>query len=140
MQLGTIARTEESPFFPPRRICGLGDVLAGLSAFLADRDHECLVVLHLSQKMEYLQFTCHLGQEASVMAPTKKIVGDAIELGTKGLILAHNHPSGDATPSRMDLNFTKRVALLCQHLDVTLLDHLIFAGSDWTSLRQKGFV
>jgi DNA repair protein RadC len=74
------------------------------------------------------------------MAPTKKIVGDAIELGTKGLILAHNHPSGDASPSTADINFTKQIALLCEQLDVTLLDHLIFAGADWISLRQKGFV
>jgi DNA repair protein RadC len=140
MHFGIITKTEKSVFFPPRRICALDEVVSGLSAFLADRDHECLVIMHLSEKMEYLQFTCHLGDEASVMAPTKKIVGDAIELGTKGLILAHNHPSGDASPSTADINFTKQIALLCEQLDVTLLDHLIFAGADWISLRQKGFV
>jgi DNA repair protein RadC len=138
--LGDIPEFELSTVGFPRRIGGLNDVISALSGFLRDREDECLVVLHVSEQMEHLQFTCHRGDQVSVVVPTRKIIADAAELGTKGLILAHNHPSGDSNPSDADLRFTRHLAEACELLDVSLLDHLIFGQNRWTSLRQRGLL
>jgi DNA repair protein RadC len=137
--LGESAR--ESPsFLIPSRFTGVNDVTSALSGFLGNRNEEHLIVIHVSEHFENLQFTCHRGNKTSVDAPTKKIIADAVGLGTSGLILAHNHPSGDPTPSKADLMFTRRLVEVCQELDVSVLDHLIFGRDECVSLRRKGFL
>jgi DNA repair protein RadC len=54
------------------------------------------------------------------------------------IILAHNHPSGDATPSRADIDLTREVDRALKPLDVRLLDHIIVSPSSHASLRAHG--
>jgi DNA repair protein RadC len=55
-------------------------------------------------------------------------------------VLAHNHPSGDPRPSQSDLRSTRRLATAAEALDCTILDHLVFAGAECTSLRRLGYL
>lgn len=68
------------------------------------------------------------------------IIARALEIGAAGLILVHNHPSGDTTPSQADVQATERMQELCNALDITLHDHLIVGGGHSTSLRQLGLL
>jgi DNA repair protein RadC len=56
------------------------------------------------------------------------------------ILLAHNHPSGDPRPSDSDLRATRRLAVAAEALDCRLLDHLVFAGAECTSLRRLGYL
>jgi len=56
------------------------------------------------------------------------------------VILVHNHPSGEAEPSKCDIQMTRRVQELLQMLDVRLLDHFIVAGTETVSLAERGLV
>ena len=60
--------------------------------------------------------------------PLRQIIVDAAEHGSAGIVLAHNHPSGDATPSDSDCRATRRLATAAEALDCAVLDHLVFAG------------
>ena len=64
----------------------------------------------------------------------------AARLGSAGIVLAHNHASGDTRPSGRDARATRRLATVAEALDVTVLDHLIFAGADCTSMRRMGLL
>ena len=55
-------------------------------------------------------------------------------------MLAHNHPSGDPRPSKSDLRATRRLAPPPKRWIAALLDHLVFAGSDYTSFRRLGYL
>src|SRR5947208_13028267 len=57
-----------------------------------------------------------------------------------GLILVHNHPSGDPTPSPDDLHLTAEAVAAGRLLDIAVLDHLIVAGGGFVSLRQEGML
>jgi DNA repair protein RadC len=70
----------------------------------------------------------------------RAIVADAARHGSKGLILAHNHPSGDVRPSAADKRITKRLALVSEAIDVVILDHLVLAGAECRSMRQMGLL
>jgi DNA repair protein RadC len=70
----------------------------------------------------------------------REVVKRALELGASAIILVHNHPSGDPTPSRADIEVTKEVAQAAALLGVTLHDHLIIGRGKHTSLRGLGVI
>jgi DNA repair protein RadC len=80
------------------------------------------------------------GDAVSIGLPLREIVRDAIMLGARALILAHNHPSGDPTPSRADKAATRRLVDIVGGLDIRLLDHIVFAGEHCRSFRHMGLL
>ncbi|MEG8049970.1 JAB domain-containing protein [Sphingomonas aurantiaca] len=69
-----------------------------------------------------------------------EIAADALAFDAWGVVMAHNHPSGDATPSDRDLAFTRALAAALRTLEVVLVDHLVIAGERVASLRAMGVV
>ncbi|SES09277.1 DNA repair protein RadC [Tranquillimonas rosea] len=70
----------------------------------------------------------------------REIVKRALELNASALILVHNHPSGDPTPSQADITMTNRVADACAALDLALHDHLIVGKDTELSFRGSGYL
>ncbi len=68
----------------------------------------------------------------------REILKRALDVGATGLILVHNHPSGDPEPSESDIAVTRSIALAGRALDVQLHDHIIVAREGWVSLRDEG--
>ncbi|MGB4101579.1 MAG: DNA repair protein RadC [Alphaproteobacteria bacterium] len=68
----------------------------------------------------------------------REIVQRALELGAGAIVLVHNHPSGDPTPSQADIDMTKMIEAACRPLDIVLHDHLIIGKGKTVSLRQMG--
>ena len=80
------------------------------------------------------------GSVATVSIYPRMIFRRALELGVVAVILAHNHPSGDARPSEEDIRTTQSVFEIGKALDVVLTDHLIVAGSQCVSMRDLGLL
>jgi DNA repair protein RadC len=72
--------------------------------------------------------------------PMRSIIADALSLGSAALILAHNHPSGDPTPSHADIQATRGLILASRSLGFTVRDHLVFAGETFVSFRERGLL
>jgi DNA repair protein RadC len=70
----------------------------------------------------------------------REIVKRALELNASALILVHNHPSGDPTPSDADLSMTRQVLDACETLGLVLHDHLIIGKSRELSFRSQGYL
>ncbi|WP_020591994.1 RadC family protein [Kiloniella laminariae] len=66
----------------------------------------------------------------------REVVKRALELNASALIMVHNHPSGDPTPSAADLAMTREVKSVCQKLGIELHDHLIISRSGHSSMRN----
>ena len=66
--------------------------------------------------------------------------GQERSVDASAVILAHNHPSGDPTPSRGDVEATRRIAEAGRALDICIHDHVIVARSGWTSFRALGLL
>ena len=126
----------------PLKLDGLAaarDFFAGCFAEFDPR-RESLWVAHVDEDAHCLHVSCHEGDESGADFPLREIVADAIRHRTTGIVLAHNHPSGDPRPSDSDCRATRRLATAAEALDCTILDHLIFAEGACTSLRQLGFL
>ncbi|MEO6255586.1 MAG: JAB domain-containing protein [Sphingomicrobium sp.] len=103
-------------------------------------DRETLWVAHLDREARCIHLTPHLGDSCGAVFPLHAIIADAVIHGSAAIVLAHNHPSGDATPSAADCRATRRLASAAEALDCAVIDHLVFAGSDCTSLRNLGLL
>lgn len=108
-----------------------------LAPLFADTDGEKLAVLHLDAGRRVLALDAHAVAGADeIVLPMRAIFAAALAHDAAGMIVAHNHPSGNPQPSRADKAATRRLAETAAALDITLHDHLIFAGGDWASFRQ----
>jgi len=70
----------------------------------------------------------------------REVVKRALELNASALIMVHNHPSGDPTPSIQDIEMTRAVRDALSQIDIRLHDHLIIAKSDHSSMRSDGLI
>lgn len=126
----------------PLRLNGLAaarDFFAGCLAE-ADPAEEHLWVAHVDQDARCIHLSRHDGHASAAEFPLRQIIADAATHGSAGLILAHNHPSGDPSPSAADRHATRRLATVSDALGVRLLDHLILAADKCVSFRQDGML
>ena len=70
----------------------------------------------------------------------REVVKRALDLGASGIVLVHNHPSGDPTPSRADIDMTKEVQEAGRALKIELIDHLVIGRGAHVSFRQAGLL
>ena len=101
---------------------------------------ERLWVAHLDDQARCMELSSHDGAAGDVPLPVRDIIRDAARLGSAGVMLAHNHPSGDARPSEADCRATRRLALAAEAIDLAVVDHLVFAGTNCSSFRRMGLL
>jgi DNA repair protein RadC len=106
----------------------------------SDPHRESLWVAHVDEEAHCLHVSCYEGDQTGADFPLRQIIADAVEHGSAGIVLAHNHPSSDARPSDSDYRCTRRLATAAEALDCTVLDHLVFAGEECTSFRRIGLL
>ena len=70
----------------------------------------------------------------------REVAKRALELNASAIILVHNHPSGDPTPSQQDIDMTRRIEAACQTLGVRLHDHVIIGKQLDESFRELGLI
>lgn len=106
----------------------------------SDRARESLFVAHVDGQARCIHVSRHDGDESGADFPIRTIIRDAAIHGSAGILLAHNHPSGDPTPSHSDCRVTRRLATAAEALDCTIVDHLVFAGEEFSSFRRLGLL
>ncbi|WP_342450596.1 JAB domain-containing protein [Sphingomonas sp. CFBP 13728] len=122
--------------------CRIADLAAASALFASLRDAtvETVAVAYLDPDRRLLGMRHVVGGRDQVTISIRTVAVDALAFGAHGVIIAHNHPSGDATPSERDVAFTRALAAGLRTLEVVLLDHLVIAGNEVTSLRAMGIV
>ncbi len=83
-----------------------------------------------------------LSEGSATRAPVsvRTILGDAMDMGAASLILVHNHPAGDPTPSPTDIELTGRIVDLARGLEIEVIDHLIVGATSVYSFRRAGLL
>jgi len=123
----------------PRKLIAATDerLVKYLQARIGSRSTETMRILfldgshHLLSEQEFDQ-----GSPQRIYVQPRNILKRALELDASGIILAHNHPGGNLTPSKSDIEFTRFIKALCMKLDICLHDHIILTSNHWTSFRK----
>ncbi len=133
---------ESSRLYKPRQINTPQDAESLIRDFLADSDREKIVAICLDSKNQpNCITTVSIGTLTSSAAHPREIFKAAIASNSAGIILAHNHPSGDLSPSREDIKTTERLKEAGDLLGIDLLDHLIIGQDErYLSFREQGLM
>lgn len=99
---------------------------------------ELRVVLLNTKNVATELLTVYQGNVSASVVRIGELFRDAVRRNANGLILVHNHPSGDPTPSPDDLHLTAEAVAAGRLLDVAVLDHLIIGHDAYVSLRDRG--
>jgi DNA repair protein RadC len=112
-----------------------------LRADMAYRGIERVRVLHLNAKNILIRDeVMSEGSIDQASVHVREVIRRAIDLGASGLILVHNHPSGDPAPSRADISLTRDIIDAGKRLNITVHDHVIIASSGHSSMRALGLI
>jgi len=127
---------------PPLKLDGVAAARAFFGGCIEECDptRERLWVAHLDGERNCLRLTDHPGDTAGTDFPLRSIICDAAIHNSAAIILAHNHPSGDPTPSEADKRATSLLACAAEAIECRLLDHLVFGGSRSISFRELGLL
>ena len=108
-----------------------------------DDDKEHFWAIFLNTQNHYLMHTLiSIGTLSASLVHPREVLGPALREGAASVILVHNHPSGDPSPSREDLRLTRQLADAARLLDLTVHDHIIIGNGTgvWVSLAERGQV
>lgn len=118
-----------------------GDVQALLMPRLQHKTQEEFVLLVLDTKNKVLavEDVFRGSLNASIVHP-REVFKKAISRSAAAIIVAHNHPSGDPTPSREDIEVTRRLVEAGKIIGIEVLDHVVFGDGKTVSMKEKGLV
>jgi DNA repair protein RadC len=137
IELGTrVARGEHMARRQVKSPTDIADLLL-LEMSHLDQEHLRTVLLDTKSRVQAIS-TVYIGSLNASMVRVGEVFKTAVKLNSAALIVAHNHPSGDATPSPDDVLITREIVSAGRLLDVDVLDHIVVGHGSWVSLRQRG--
>jgi len=113
--------------------------LLGFEMARLDREHFRTVLLNTKNRVIRV-YTVSIGGLSQAPVHPREVFKDAIRHGASAMIVVHNHPSGDATPSAEDNMITDQLASAGKLVGIPLLDHIIIGDGQYVSLREKGLL
>ena len=117
------------------------DVKKYLVTQFADLEHEVFACLFLDNRHRVIRYEeMFRGTIDGCSVHPREVVKAALTANAAAVILAHNHPSGMAEPSRADSQLTKRLTDALALVDVRILDHLVIGGAETVSFAERGLL
>lgn len=102
-----------------------------------DQEHLRTVLLDTKNRVQSIK-TVYVGSLNSSLIRVGEVFKEALKLNSAALVVVHNHPSGDPTPSPEDVMVTREIIAAGKLLDVAVLDHLVIGQGRFVSLRERG--
>ena len=130
------ARVEEQPILSSWE--ALGDYLHAAMAY--SRVEEVRILFLNAKNVLIANEALWQGSVDEASVHVREVIARAIALGATALIIVHNHPSGDPSPSQQDIRLTRDLVEAGRHMKVTVHDHVIVAAHGRTSMRGMGLI
>lgn len=132
---------ESSILYENRRIHTPNEAAEIFKDMLESSDREKLIVCCLNSKNEPTSISIvSIGSLNSSIVHPREVFKTAVISNAASIIVAHNHPSGDTTPSKEDIDITERLKSSGQIIGIQLLDHLIIGNGRCLSLKEEGYL
>lgn len=108
---------------------------------LTTQEREIFMVIFLDNQHRVIKYTpMFSGTLNHVEVHPREIVREAMKSNAAALILAHNHPSGKAEPSKADRAITERIVNACLFMEIRVLDHLVIGRGEYVSFAERGWI
>lgn len=124
-----------------RVVSSATQMLDFLNSSLAHREREIFLVIFFDNQHRVIHTSeMFSGTLGSVEVHPREIVREALKRNAAALILAHNHPSGLAEPSRADRDITQQIVRACTLMNIRVLDHMVIGRGEYVSFAERGWV
>jgi DNA repair protein RadC len=139
MELGRRRRTEDA--LELLKITSSNSVFELLQPIIGELPHEEFWILYLNNSNKIIEkLAISKGGITGTLVDVRITLKKALELGATGLILAHNHPSGNLNPSEADKQLTTKLKIAAESIDIKVLDHLIVTEKSYFSFADEGLM
>ncbi|MBW2962234.1 RadC family protein [Mesonia aestuariivivens] len=139
MELARRRRGEEA--VERKKITSADSVFELMQPLIGDLEHEEFWILYLNNSNKVLQkIQLSKGGMTGTLVDIRLAFKKALEVGATAVILAHNHPSGNLTPSRADKQLTQKIKTAGESLDIKVLDHLIVTQKSYFSFANESIL
>lgn len=139
LELGRRRREEEA--LKKEKISSSADIVDLMQPHLADLIHEEFWLILLNRANHVItKIAISRGGISGTVVDPRLVFKAAIENNSSGIILCHNHPSGNTKPSNEDIQLTKKLRDAGKNLDINVLDHIIIAGASFYSFADEGVI
>lgn len=136
-----LGRRRTYSYGPRRKISSSKSAYDCLKPYLLDQDVELFYTLFLNRSNYVVKAErISIGGLSGTVVDPKVIFRKALEFKASGLILAHNHPSGNKKPSNADSLMTTKILNVAKAMDIPVLDHIIFTNEDYFSFADEGMI
>ena len=107
---------------------------------LRHEEQEKVILIMLDQKLQLIcDDTLSVGTVRESIVSPRELFLKALQQKAVQVMLLHNHPSGDPSPSNADLEITRKISILGEMMEIPLVDHIIVGDKTYCSLREKGY-
>ncbi|MGE7913246.1 JAB domain-containing protein [Lysinibacillus xylanilyticus] len=131
---------ESSMLYKNRRIRSPQDCYDIFKGFLGEVDREYFVVMCLDVKNQPTNITvAHIGSLNLSIVHPREVLKTAILSNAASIICCHPHPSGDPTPSKEDIEVTKRLVEAGLIIGVEMIDHIVLGDDSYVSMKESGY-
>lgn len=138
LDLVSVRLVRENWYTPDFYIHNPADAVKAMQSMMKDMDREMLVVINMATSGQVINASiCSIGTVNQALVSPPEVFRTAICSGAPRVIVMHNHPSGDLTPSREDKKITKRLAMAGKILGIHVDDHIIVGRDDSLSFMQN---
>ena len=141
LQAKVLSLKEEITGFKKNVVKTQGDIIRYFQT-IAPFDREAVFCVFLDAKNKVMDYrTISEGTLSQSLLYPREIIRQALNIGALSIIIMHNHPSGDFTPSENDKKITKRLLFACRNMDLMLIDHIIIGESQkYYSFYEQGLI
>jgi DNA repair protein RadC len=102
-----------------------------------EQEHLRAVILNTKNQVLKIQ-SVYIGSLNTAVVRVGELFREAVRVNAAAIIVAHNHPSGDPTPSAEDVYVTRQIVEAGKLLSIDVLDHLVICMARWVSLKERG--
>lgn len=143
LEVVSVRLVRDAPVMSQTKIQTSGDVINLVGKELCDMDQEVVCVINM--KADNTPINCNFASVGSLnyaILNPRELLKTGILSNAAGMILAHNHPSGNLLPSETDVQLTDQMQQVCKMVGIPLWDHVIVGGdnSRYFSFQEKGLV
>lgn len=143
LEVVSVRLVRDAPILSDTKIHNSVDAISLVGKELCEMDREVICVINL--KTDNTPINCHFASVGGLdyaMTHPRELLKAGILSNAAGMILCHNHPSGELQPSKEDVQLTHRMQQVCWLVGIPLLDHVIVGGDNsmYFSFKEKGLV
>ena len=137
----SIRLVKDAPLYSDEPLNSPDKVVKALAKELSEMDREVICIVNMNAKSVAINYTiASVGTITNAITCPRELLKSSILSNASGMIMLHNHPSGDPSPSKEDISITNRIHEASLIMNIPLVDHIIIGDNNYMSFKELRYL